>query len=113
MAGRTSIVNAGAVIAVLLGLPCVFIFLYGLAGVITGKKIIAGMMGAAWAGMAVIGAYELNRRKFAWQKGAQHADLHLLAGTIAVLDRNDDQRRAARIDAGTGAGVGRGSDCAG
>jgi hypothetical protein len=84
MAGRSFIVNAGAVVAVLLGIPCFFIGVFGLAGVVSGAKIVAGFLGAIWAAMAVIGTYELNRRKFGWQKGARRADLNLLAGTIAV-----------------------------
>jgi hypothetical protein len=31
-----------------------------------------------------MGAYELNRRKFAWTRGAKYRDLHLFAGTLAV-----------------------------
>jgi hypothetical protein len=78
------IVNAGAVIAVLLAIPSLFIALFGAAGVITGKKLLAGGLGAAWGYMAVVGAYELNRRKFHWLRGSRYRDQHLLAGSLAV-----------------------------
>jgi hypothetical protein len=77
-------VNAGAVIAVLLGIPCFFIFIYGVAGVLTGQKMIGGTLGAVWAYLAVAGMYELNRRKFGWARGKRFSDLHLLGGTLAV-----------------------------
>ncbi len=76
--------NAGAVIAVLLGIPSFFIALFGAVGVLTGGKLIAGVLGAAWGYLAVAGAYELNRRKFGWARGSQYSDRHLLAGTVAV-----------------------------
>ena len=76
--------NAGAVIAVLLGIPSFFIALFGAVGVLTGGKLIAGVLGAAWGYLAVAGAYELNRRKFGWVRGSQYSDRHLLAGTVAV-----------------------------
>lgn len=84
MPGRNSIINAGAVIAVLLGVPSFFIGLYGAAGVVTGGKLVGGTLGALWGYLATVGSYELNRRKFDWDKGRQHSDLHLLAGTVAV-----------------------------
>ena len=84
MPGRNSIVNAGAVIAVLLGIPCFFIGAYGAVGVISGGKLVGGALGAFWGYLVVIGAYELNRRKFNWDKGRNHSDQHLLAGTVAV-----------------------------
>ena len=68
----------------LLGVPCLFVGLYGVAGVFTGEKLIAGFLGAVWGYMAVAGAYELNRRKFNWLRGAQYADQHLLLGTLSV-----------------------------
>ncbi len=71
-------------IAVLLGVPIVFIGVYGIAGVVTGGKIVAGLLGAAWSYLAVVGAYELNRRKFDWSRGRRHSDRHLFAGTLAV-----------------------------
>ena len=76
--------NAGAVIAVLLGIPSFFIALFGAVGVLTGGKLVAGILGAAWGYLAVAGAYELNRRKFDWARGSQYSDRHLLAGTLAV-----------------------------
>ncbi len=76
--------NAGAVIAVLLGIPSFFIALFGAVGVLTGGKLIAGILGAGWGYLAVTGAYELNRRKFGWARGSQYSDRHLLAGTVAV-----------------------------
>lgn len=84
---RTSgnvIIASGAVIAVLLGIPGLFIGLFAAVGVISGDKLIAGSLGALWAYLAVAGAYELNRRKFDWDRGRQYSDHHLLAGTIAV-----------------------------
>lgn len=80
----TAIVNIGAVIAVLLGVPCVFIGLFGAVGVITGQKLVAGGCGAVWGYLAVAGAYELNRRKFGWERGRRYADYHLFGGQLAV-----------------------------
>lgn len=68
----------------LLGIPCIFIGLFGVVGLITGEKLVAGTLGAIWGYFAVVGAYELNRRKFAWDRGSKHADLHLMGGTIAA-----------------------------
>lgn len=78
------IVNSGAVMAVLLAIPSLFIGLFGLAGVITGQKLVAGGLGAAWGYMAVVGTYELNRRKFNWVHGSKYRDQHLLAGSLAA-----------------------------
>jgi len=72
------------VIAVLLGVPIIFIGVYGIAGVVTGGKLVAGLLGIAWSYLAVVGAYELNRRKFNWSRGRRHSDRHLFAGTLAV-----------------------------
>ena len=83
-ASGKSLVNAGAVIAVLLGIPCFFIGVYGVVGVLTGQKIVGGLLGAAWGYLAVAGMYELNRRKFDWARGKKFSDLHLLGGTVAV-----------------------------
>jgi len=79
-----AIVNAGAVIAVLFGIPCFFMGIFGAVGVITGQKLIAGGLGALWGYMAVSGAYELNRRKFDITRGRKLRDQHLLVGTLAV-----------------------------
>jgi len=79
-----ALVNAGAVIAVLMGVPCFFIGVYGVAGIVTGTQLVAGFFGAIWSYLAVAGAYELNRRRFNWSRGSKHSDQHLLAGTIAV-----------------------------
>ena len=68
----------------LLGIPSFFIAIFGAVGLITGGKLVAGTMGAAWGYLAVAGAYELNRRKFNWTRGSQYGDQHLLAGTVAV-----------------------------
>ena len=68
----------------LLGVWCIPIGIYGLIGVITGQKIVAGLLGTAWSYMAVVGTYELVRRKFNRDRGRKFADWHLLAGTIAV-----------------------------
>lgn len=78
------IITTGAVIAVLLGIPSFIIGLYGAVGVITGDKLIAGSFGALWGYLAVAGAYELNRRKFNWDRGRRYSDRHLFCGTIAV-----------------------------
>ncbi len=61
-----------------------FIGLFGVIGVITGEKLVAGFLGAMWAYMATTGAYELNRRKFGWSRGSRYSDRHLLAGTLAA-----------------------------
>ncbi len=71
-------------IAVLLGVPIIFIGVYGVVGVVTGGKLVAGLLGVAWSYLAVAGAYELNRRKFNWSRGRRHSDWHLFAGTLAV-----------------------------
>jgi hypothetical protein len=76
--------NSGAVIAVLLGIPCFFIGIYGVVGVLTGGKLVAGFLGSMWSYLAVAGSYELNRRKFNWTRGSRHSDQHLFAGTLAV-----------------------------
>ena len=76
--------NSGAVIAVLLGIPCFFIGIYGVVGVLTGGKLVAGFLGTVWSYLAVAGSYELNRRKFNWTRGSRHSDQHLFAGTLAV-----------------------------
>ena len=68
----------------LLGIPSLFIGLFGAIGVITGEKLVAGFLGTMWAYMATTGAYELNRRKFAWSRGSKYSDRHLLAGTMAA-----------------------------
>ena len=78
------IITTGAVIAVLLGIPGFFIGVFGAVGVITGKKLVAGALGATWGYLAAVGSYELLRRKFDWQRGSRHSDRHLLAGTLAV-----------------------------
>jgi xanthine/uracil permease len=79
-----AIVIPAAVIGVLLGIPALFMGLFGAINAITGEKIIAGALGALWGYMAVSGAYELNRRKFDWKRGRRQRDQHLLAGTLAV-----------------------------
>lgn len=68
----------------LLGIPSLIIGLFGAVNVITGDKLIAGSLGALWGYLAVTGSYELNRRKFDWDRGRQYSDRHLLYGTIAV-----------------------------
>ncbi len=68
----------------LLGIPCFFIGVYGIAGVVTGGKLVAGFLGGVWSYLAVAGAYELNRRKFNRSRGSRDSDRHLLAGTLAV-----------------------------
>lgn len=82
--GAGFIINAGAVIALLLGIPGVFMGIFGAFGFLTGEKFIAGGLGALWGYMVVVGAYELNRRKFDWPRGRAQKDWHLLAGTLAV-----------------------------
>jgi hypothetical protein len=78
------IITTGAVIAVLLGIPSLIIGIFGLVGVLTGDKVIAGSLGALWGYLAVTGCYELNRRKFDWDRGRRFSDRHLLCGTLAV-----------------------------
>lgn len=68
----------------LLGIPSVIFGLAGIVNVLTGEKVIAGMLGTAWGYLAVSGSYELNRRKFDWDRGRCYSDRHLLCGTIAV-----------------------------
>lgn len=68
----------------LLGIPSFFIGVFGAFGVLSGQKLVAGSLGALWGYMASVGAYELNRRKFDWDRGRRHADRNLLAGTLAV-----------------------------
>ena len=68
----------------LLGIPCFFIGVYGVAGVVSGGQLVAGLLGALWSYLAVVGAYELIRRKFNWSRGGRHSDQHLFAGTLAV-----------------------------
>ncbi len=61
-----------------------FMGLYALAGILSGEKMIAGFLGAMWAYLTVVGAYELNRRKFNWLRGSRRSDPHLFAGTLAA-----------------------------
>ena len=61
-----------------------FIGLFGIFGLLSGSKLVAGALGAAWGFGAAIGAYELNRRKFDWVRGRKHRDRNLLVGTVAV-----------------------------
>lgn len=68
----------------LLGIPSVIMGLFAAVNVITGEKLIAGLLGSLWSYLAVTGSYELNRRKFDWARGRQYSDRHLLCGTIAV-----------------------------
>lgn len=84
MPGRSTLITVGAVIAVLLAIPGFFIGLYGLVGLLSLKKIVAGALGAVWGYGAVMGTYELIRRKYDRDKWREYADRHLLAGTIAV-----------------------------
>jgi hypothetical protein len=84
VASGNVIISAGAVIAVLLGIPSFFIGIFGLIGLITGDKMVGGFFGALWGFMAAAGAYELNRRKYDWDRGRRYSDRNLLAGTVAV-----------------------------
>lgn len=68
----------------LLGIPSLFMGLYALAGILSGEKMVAGFLGAMWAYLTVVGAYELNRRKFNWLRGSHRSDPHLFAGTLAA-----------------------------
>ncbi len=68
----------------LLGIPSLIIGVFAAVGVLTGDKIIAGSLGTLWAYLAVTGCYELNRRKFDWDRGRRYSDRHLLCGTVAV-----------------------------
>lgn len=68
----------------LLGIPSLIFGLAGVVNVITGEKMIAGLFGTLWGYLAVSGCYELNRRKFDWDRGRRYSDRHLLYGTIAV-----------------------------
>ncbi len=61
-----------------------FIGLFGIFGLLSGSKLVAGALGAAWGFSAAIGAYELNRRKFDWARGRKNRDRNLLVGTVAV-----------------------------
>ncbi len=70
--------------SVLLGIPCVIMGLFAAVGFVTGDTLIAGALGSLWGYAAFLGAYELNRRKFDWERGRQHSDRNLLAGTCAV-----------------------------
>jgi len=67
-----------------LGIPGFFIALYGFVGIVTGGKLVGGALGALWGYLAVAGAYELNRRKFDWERGKKYSDQHLMAGSAAV-----------------------------
>lgn len=58
--------------------------IFGFVSFVTGERIIAGSLGAIWGYSAFVGGYELNRRKFDWDRGRRHRDGHLLAGTCAV-----------------------------
>ena len=57
---------------------------FAFVNLIIGEKLIAGLFGTLWSYLAVAGSYELNRRKFDWDRGRRFSDRHLLCGTIAV-----------------------------
>ena len=78
------IINAGAIIAVLFGIWCIPIGIGGFIDIITGNKMVAGLLVVLWSYMGFFGAYELIRRKFDRQRGRKFRDQHLLAGTVAV-----------------------------
>lgn len=84
MPGRSTLITVGTVIAGLLAIPGVFIGLYGLYGLLSLQQIVAGALGTFWGYGAVMGTYELIRRKYDRDKWREYADRHLLAGTIAV-----------------------------
>ena len=58
--------------------------LFALTGLLSGENMVASFLGAMWAYLTVVGAYELNRRKFNWLRGSHRSDPHLLAGTPAA-----------------------------
>ena len=78
------IISVGAVIAVLLGIPSLIMGVFAFVNLIIGEKMIAGLFGTLWSYLAVSGSYELNRRKFDWDRGRRFSDRHLLCGTVAV-----------------------------
>jgi hypothetical protein len=42
------------------------------------------MIATIWSYLAVVGTFELLRRKFDWARGKKYCDRHLLSGTLAV-----------------------------
>ena len=68
----------------LLGIPSLIMGVFAFVNLIIGEKMIAGLFGTLWSYLAVAGSYELNRRKFDWDRGRRFSDRHLLCGTIAV-----------------------------
>ena len=80
----SGIINAGAIIAALFGIWCIPIGIGGFIDIITGNKMVAGLLVVLWSYLGFVGAYELIRRKFDRQRGRKYRDQHLLAGTVAV-----------------------------
>ena len=80
----SGIINVGAIIAVLFGIWCIPIGIGGFTDIITGNKMVAGLLVVLWSYMGFFGAYELIRRKFDRRRGRKFRDQHLLTGTVAV-----------------------------
>ena len=78
------VTDTGAVVSIFLAVPSQFIGIFGVASMLSGEKIVGGLLGTIWAYFAATGAYELNRRKHNWVKGTRYRTRHLVFGLVAV-----------------------------
>jgi hypothetical protein len=79
-----ALTTIGTVIAVLFAVPALFIGIFGIIKVVSGDSYLGGLVSAIWGYATVVGAYELNRSKFDWDRGRSYDNLHLGTGMVAV-----------------------------
>ncbi len=84
IAPGNALTTVGTVIAVLFAFPSSFIGIYGVITIVSGGSLLAGITSALWGYAVVIGAYELMRCKFDWDRGRKRQNFHLGVGLIAV-----------------------------
>jgi len=79
-----ALMTAGTVFAVLFAIPSSFIAIFGIVTTASGESYVGGLASLIWGVAAVVGAYELNRNRFNWDRGRNRRNLHLCAGMVAV-----------------------------
>ena len=84
IAPGNAITTVGTVVAVLFAFPSSFIGINGVITIVSGEGFIGGLVSALWGYGVVVGAYELLRCKFDWERGRKRQNLHLAVGMIAV-----------------------------
>jgi len=80
----TALMTAGTVSAVLFAIPSSFIAIFGIITTVSGESYVGGLATLSWGVAAVVGAYELNRSRFNWDRGRNRRNLNLCAGMVAV-----------------------------